>query len=465
MMGFQRKKKDMLVGLVDADLIDGGTRHPNLALLKIAGFLYENQVKFELITDPDCDIRRYQHIYMSKVFTFTKEPRFYTEATTKQKQKFHIGGTGYYANEKRTKVFKEKREKDMGQLERDPFLSTLTNTLGSKGILMARQMPYYDLYKEYIEEQVELGVNRNRFKDYERYSIGFLTRRCVRHCPFCVNRLENGVIKYSKLEWFYDKSRPYVYFWDDNFFAADYKVWKPILQKLIDERVVFQFRQGLDERKFAEDEHGEEMAEMLSRARYHGDYIFAFDNWKDRPIIEKALKVWKKYNPKAWTKFYLFCGFKQREDDKDAFYRDYWELFQRIKLLMQYRCVGYVMRHEDYRQSPIPNIYVQIARWCNQQQFYKKMSFWEYLYRNQSYWEEHTLPPSTRPHLMSFEAFEADLKAGLYDVNGGSIKLCLPLRSFLKMLEMFPSHRTEILEMANYKMSTLVNPQLWEKHL
>ena len=28
----------MKIGLVDADLLDGGTRHPNLALLKIAGF-------------------------------------------------------------------------------------------------------------------------------------------------------------------------------------------------------------------------------------------------------------------------------------------------------------------------------------------------------------------------------------------------------------------------------------------
>ena len=27
------------IGLIDADLLAGGTRHPNLALLKIAGFL------------------------------------------------------------------------------------------------------------------------------------------------------------------------------------------------------------------------------------------------------------------------------------------------------------------------------------------------------------------------------------------------------------------------------------------
>ena len=32
------KKKIYKIGLVDADLLNGGTRHPNLVLLKIAGF-------------------------------------------------------------------------------------------------------------------------------------------------------------------------------------------------------------------------------------------------------------------------------------------------------------------------------------------------------------------------------------------------------------------------------------------
>ena len=68
------------IGLVDADLLDNGTRHPNLALLKIAGFLYDNHIPFELILDSNIDLARYDHIYLSRVFTFTKLPRFYTES-------------------------------------------------------------------------------------------------------------------------------------------------------------------------------------------------------------------------------------------------------------------------------------------------------------------------------------------------------------------------------------------------
>mgnify|MGYP003309854328 CR=1 FL=1 len=461
---YRLEKQDM-VGLVDADLLDGGTRHPNLALLKIAGYLDDNNISFELIAESDANISGYKHIFMSKVFSFTEEPLFYQKATASQKKKFFIGGTGYYANEKSISKFRELRESDMEALSKNEYLNTLVcKHTGEHGINMAVQMPYYHLYDNFIEAQVEKGVNRDKYKDYLNFSIGFLTRKCYRHCPFCVNKLEDGVTPYSKLEWFHDHSRSHVYFWDDNFLAAPYDVWKPALQHLIDNKISFQFRQGLDERQLAENEYGEEMAQMLAQSRYYGDFIFAFDNWKDRDIIEKALKIWKHYNPTKGTKFYLFCGFMQTPDNKGKFYRDIWEIFQRIKILMQYGCVGYVMRHEDYHKAPIANIYVQIARWCNQQAFYKKMSFWEYTYRNQTFWEE-VVGFKVKDKIKSFTEFEADRAAGYYDKvdkNGKQRKISRPLQTFLDILDMFPEHRDELLEMANYKMINLKDPHLWE---
>ena len=148
----------------------------------------------------------------------------------------------------------------------------------------------------------------------------------------------------------------------------------------------------------------------------------------------------------------------QRGNNKERFYRDIWELFQRIRILMQYGCVGYVMRHQDYHNAPISNLYVQIARWCNQQQFYKKMSFWEFSYRNQSYWEEHNTECCERPQLMSYEEFEQDVFRGYYN----NVKMCLPLKTIVDVLEMFPEHKEELIDMFNYKMEKLVNPSLWE---
>lgn len=472
MSGVRKKKvEDLLIGLVDADLLDNGTRHPNLALLKIAGFLKDNNIPHELILDGDADISKYDRIFISKVFTFTKMPAFYEKVNEfVWHTKITVGGTGFYADEVNVKMFTGKRVEDMSRLEKDSFLNLFPNQRGGvreRGIDMARQMPEYDLYAPFIEKQIQQGSKREKYKDYEKYSIGFLTRGCIRHCAFCINKLEKRVQRYSDLEWFLDESkddrghlkRPYIYLWDDNFLASDKTIWKPLLQKLIDSGRPFQFRQGLDERMLAQSPDGEEMAEMLSKAKYHGDFIFAFDNWRDREVIEKALKIWKRFNPKKGTKFYLFCGFKQTPEGREKFYKDIWELFQRIRILMRYGCVGYVMRHQDYHQAPIANIYIQIARWCNQQQFYKKMSFWEFCYRNQSYWEEHCLQDSSRPKLMTFEEFELDVKNGYYK----NVKMCLPLRDIVDILEMFPEHRSKLIEMFNFKMSSLLDPTLWKK--
>ncbi len=466
----KQNAQTLKVGLVDADLLDNGTRHPNLVLLKIAGFLHDNSIPFHLILDQDEDISKYDRIFLSRVFSFTSMPAFFEKAKgTKAEKIFATGGTGFYVDKQNVKEFSEERNKDMNSLENDPFLNRFPNHRGGArvfGIDMARQMPYYHLYDEYVDQQVESGFKRDKYKDYQKYSIGFLTRGCIRHCPFCVNKLESTIHPYSELEWFLDDERdekgrlvrPYVYLWDDNFLASNVNVWRPLLQKLIDSGRPFQFRQGLDERMLAQSPYGEEMAMMLSKSKYHGDFIFAFDNWRDRDLIERALKIWKRNNPKKGTKFYLFCGFMQEVTDTNRFYRDIWELFQRIRVLMQYGCVGYVMRHQDYLKAPIANLYVQIARWCNQPQFYKKMSFWEFSYRNQSYWEENTLPPSGRPELMSFEQFEDDIRTGYYD----RVKMCLPLRDIVDVLDMFPEHRDELIEMFNYKMMDLVNPALWE---
>ena len=468
-------KRKIIIGLVDADLLCNGTRHPNLVLMKIAGFLNDNGIDFKLIIDQDEDIAPYKLIYISRVFSFTQMPAFFENATKAQKRKFRKGGTGFYANILNVNIYRHKRDDDMIRLENDEFLNQYPNHRGGyriNGIDLARQMPYYKLYKEFVDRKVSEGFKREKYKDYEQYSIGFLTRGCIRHCPFCINKLEDKIFPYSDLEWFLDDERdengrlvrPYIYLWDDNFLAADPQVWRTKLQLLIDIGRPFQFRQGLDERMLAESPHGEEMAEMLSHARYHGDFIFAFDNWKDRTLIERALKIWKQYNPKKGTKFYLFCGFKQSESNRTKFYKDIWEIFQRIKVLMTYGCVGYLMRHEDYHHAPISNLYVQIARWCNQQAFYKKMSFWEYTYRNQTDWEQ-TAGFEVLKEIKSFEEFQHDNDTGYYereDFRGKVRKKCKTLQTLLETLEMFPEHKEELLEMFNYKMSNLINPQLWQ---
>lgn len=476
------------IGLIDADLLDGGTRHPNLVLLKLAGFFRDNgfirdgwnkgaQFSYDLVMVKEENINGaldwrflledYDYFYLSRVFTFTELPDIYLKARRlypDQLHKFHCGGTGDYANLTIEEGFAQKRQDDMMRFSYDEFLNGLIDLkTGENGINMKTQMPDYHLYDDYIDT-IDPEKKSNKFKDYRYYSIGFLTRGCFRKCSFCVNKLERFAVPYSKVEDFLDNERdenghllrPYIYLWDDNFLSSP--KWKEMLQSLIDTGRPFQFRQGLDERLIAQSKRGEEMAIMLSKSKYHGDFIFAFDNWDDRKIIEKALKIWKKHCPKKGTKFYLFCGFKQNPDNKALFLQDICEIFMRIRVLMRYGCIGYIMRHEDYKKAPISNIYIQIARWCNQQQFYKKMSFWEFCYRNQSYWEKRNNIGGNDPELISFEAFEKKVQDHYYD----TVKMCLPLESILNVLAMFPGHKRLLLDFFNQKMVDLKNPELWE---
>lgn len=39
-------RRKIKIGLVDADLLCNGTRHPNLVLMKIAGFLNDKEIIF-----------------------------------------------------------------------------------------------------------------------------------------------------------------------------------------------------------------------------------------------------------------------------------------------------------------------------------------------------------------------------------------------------------------------------------
>lgn len=474
----KNRTKITRIGLVDADLLCNGTRHPNLALLKIAGFFRDNgfvrgfdakKNSYELITNEFNfeSLQRYDLFYVSCVFSFTLEnpPLVLTTLRSSEKlnKKVRMGGTGRYANLSIEEGFLRERNEDMHRLEKDIFLNTLKNSKGGYGIDMQIQMPDYHLYDNYISVMENIKSNPTYYKDYKEYSIGFLTRGCFRQCPFCVNKLERRAKPYSKIEDFLDNEidektgklkRPYIYLWDDNFLASP--SWDKMLDELIATKRPFQFRQGLDERLLAQNPRGEEMAKKLANANYHGDFIFAFDNWSDRKLIVKALKIWKHYCPKKETKFYLFCGFRQDGTKIKKFQLDVAEVFMRISVLMRYGCLPYIMRHEDYKKAPIPNIYVQIARWCNQPGFFRNLSFWQFCYKNQTFWEEHTLGRGPQ-RLKTYEEFKQDYNNGYYQEIG----LATPLKTVVDFLEQFKEHEKLFLSFFNMSFKHMIDTSLW----
>ena len=349
------------VGLIDADLLDHGTRHPNLALLKISAYAKELGHHVRLICDYDelrndgktaiidCD---YDLLILSRVFKFTNVPDF-IELLIKN-HLIYYGGTGYF-------------EINGPNLPDE----------------VEHHMPDYTLYNEYIEKATggDEKLKKRRFDDYLSYSIGFTTRGCIRHCGFCVNRLLNRVVEWSPVSEFLDESRKNIYLWDDNIMAAPPRVFTKVMEDLKRVGKSFQFRQGMDIRLMTE-----QKAKLLNDMKYHGDYIFAFDHYRmddpnEKRQVEqtiKGLKVWRSHCLKS-TKLYVLVAYDSQDET------DIEGTFFRIKTLMIFGCLPYIMRFEEYNNSRFKNMYTQLARWCNQPGFFKKMSFRQYCVRNEEY--------------------------------------------------------------------------------
>lgn len=364
--GFQldlivQPNEKLKVGIIDADLLDHGTRHPNLALLKISAFCKAQGHNVSLISDYDdllvdgkpaifdCD---YDLLVLSKVFKFTKIPSF-INILIKQ-HLIYYGGTGFFEVNGPTLPYE-----------------------------VEHHMPDYSLYNSYIEKVTggDAKKKKSHWDDYLSYSIGFTTRGCIRHCGFCVNRLLNRVVEWSPVSEFLDESRRNIYLWDDNIMAAPPRVFQKVIEDLQKTGKRFQFRQGMDIRLMTD-----KKAELLSKVNYHGDYIFAFDHYRmddpnERKQVEqtvKGLQVWRKYCDKS-TKLYVLVAYDSQDetDIEGAFFR--------IKTLMEFGCLPYVMRFEEYNNSRFKSMYTQLARWCNQPDFFKKMSFRQYCVRNEEY--------------------------------------------------------------------------------
>lgn len=321
----------MKIGVVDADLI-GRKRHrfPNLCCMKISGYHKSLGDEVQLVLDCS-DLSRFDKVYVAKVFTDTPDP---IEGGLFTGTKIVKGGTGYF-------------------FDKAPALPDE----------IEHHMPDYHLYDGWAD-----GKSGTAF--YHNYSIGYLTRGCFRKCPFCVNQKYSRAFLASSLDEFLDTDRKKICLLDDNFLS--HPDWKRLLHLLRATKKPFRFKQGMDERILDECR-----CEELFSCKYDGDYTFAFDDVRDYPLIERKLKLIRRFTSSNHIRFYVLCGFKGTD------VKDIHDTFKRIELLFQYGAIPYIMRYQSpagapYRGSRWEGMYTALARWCNQVSFVKKKSFWEF---------------------------------------------------------------------------------------
>lgn len=201
----------------------------------------------------------------------------------------------------------------------------------------------------------------------EDTSHGFITRGCIRNCWFCkVPKYEGKLKEYNSIESIVKHKK--VKFYDNNILA--YPDHMKVFQWCLDHPdIKVEFNQGLDFRLV-----NDENLEALSRLNYMGEYIFAFDEPKYMPLLEKKVALIKKYIPKPWKlKFYIY--YHPSMDLK--------QLFDRVEWCRQHECLPYVMRDTACWNSPIKNFMIDYTAYCNQPSFFKNMTFEEFLVKRQ----------------------------------------------------------------------------------
>lgn len=304
-------------------LIDVDSSIPNIALMKISGFFRKYGYAINLLrlnfSAYDHDKREkiildgtgYDKVFISTLFTINKN--FVEVINCKE---IYQGGTGY------------------------DYMVKLPN-------IIEHAFPDYNLYEN------------------NEYSMGYLTRGCIRNCAFCFIPKKEGKLRlHGKLDEFYDPKLPKIMLLDNNLLASKHCI--RLLKKLKKTGKKITFKQGLDFRLLTE-----EKAKHILDLNYDGDYIFAFDCIKDKFIIEKNFKFWKKLTKEWRTKFFVLVGYDStlKED------------LERVYFLRENKCLPYIMRHTNCYTSPNRPFYTDLAAWCNQPSIFKKMSFKEFIKR------------------------------------------------------------------------------------
>lgn len=134
---------------------------------------------------------------------------------------------------------------------------------------------------------------------------------------------------------------------------------KDILQELAEKQIKCQFNQGLDIRLL-----DSENSDLLSKINYLGEYIFAFDNWKYKTLVEQKMFFL------SWRKPYQLKFFVYIHPEMPLA-----ETVKRIVWLKENQCLPYIMRDISCWQSENSDFFVDLAAYCNQVNFFKKMEF------------------------------------------------------------------------------------------
>ena len=269
----------MKIGLIDVD----GHKFPNFALMKIANHYKQKGDTVEWVNHWE----RYDKVYKSKVFTFTPDNIFAV-----QSDEIIKGGTGY-------------------KMYHDLFCD------GSE--------PDYSIYPQY------------------QHAYGFLTRGCIRRCPWCiVPKKEGGIRAYRDVKTVLQGKKTAILM-DNNVLASEHGLQQ--LEKIIDISCRVDFNQGLDSRLVTD-----EIAKMLSKIKWIRYIRFSCDT---TPAVEPLLKAVEKLNRYGVKNYRIFVY---------LLVKDVSEANERCKILKRLGVNPFAQTYRDEENHILPT--VEQRRFC-----------------------------------------------------------------------------------------------------
>ena len=280
----------MFVGLHDSDETD----FPNYALMKISAW-HKAQGDTVEWWNP---LLTYDRVYSSKVFTFTPENPYLPENTVK-------GGTGY------------------------------------------------GIYDELPQEIDDIFPDYSIYPNVD-YAIGFLTRGCIRKCPWCVVPKKEGKIRpYRTWKEIKRPDSRDIVFMDNNVLACPHGIEQ--MKDMIGKDVRIDFNQGIDARLITP-----EIADILSRLKWIRQIRMSCDTDQMLDVCLTAINRLKDCGVKPYRVFvYLLV-----QDIESA--------ERRAIALRDVGADAFAQPYRDFTTNTEPSIELKkFARWVNHKAIFK----------------------------------------------------------------------------------------------